>query len=100
MTSSDKLVAAAVHRQNEPWLLGIQFQLLPKVHDVGIHGARAGVMLVSPYRVQQTIAAECLRGMADKISQQREFLRRELHRLTGAAHFVAAQVDLNIAEAI
>src|SRR5438034_5640388 len=100
LTSSDEFVAAAVNGQNEPRLLGIRLQLLPEVKDVGVYRARAGVVLIAPHLIQQAVTAERFRRMGDEVNQQRELLRRELDGYAGAAHVIAADVDLDVVEPI
>ena len=85
LTSFDELVAGAVHRHDEARFLGMWFQLLPEVNDVRVDGSRVRVVLITPDRIEQAIAAECLSGMGDEVRQQRELLRRELNDGTGAS---------------
>jgi hypothetical protein len=50
--------------------------------------------------MEQLVTAECFRGMGDEVSQQRKLLCRKLQRFSGPPDLVAADVDLDITEAI
>ncbi len=67
---TNKLIAGAVHGKNESWLFRIRLELLPQMNDVRVDRARVGIIFITPNRVQQTIAAERLNRMRDKISEQ------------------------------
>ena len=81
--------------KNETRLLRIWFQLLPEMHDVRIDGARVRIIVIAPHRVQQPIAAKRFRGIRQEVRQQRELFRRKIYRLAGAAHFIAADINLD-----
>ena len=100
MTSFDELVAGAVHRHDEPRLLGIRFQFVSQMNDVRVDRAGVRVILIAPHRIQQAVAAERFRGMGDEVGEQGELLRRELDGAAGAPYLVAANVDLDVAEPI
>src|SRR6266446_5071351 len=100
LPSTYKLITTAVHSKYETRLLRIGFQLLPEVNNVCVHCARVWIILVTPDRVQQTIAAERFHGMSDEISQQCKLLCRKFDRQAGASHFIAADVHFDIAELI
>src|SRR5258706_13802406 len=68
--------------------------------DVCVHCPRVRIILITPHRVQQTIATERFHRMSDEVGEQGELLRRQLDRLPGAQHFVATHVYFDIAESI
>src|SRR5204863_832625 len=74
LSLSHELVTAAVNRKYEVWLLRIWFQLLPEVDDMRIDCARIRIVIVTPNRIQQPVAAECFRGMGNEVGEQRKFL--------------------------
>src|SRR5258708_5533353 len=99
-TSSDELIPTAMHGQNEPRLLRIHFHFLSQVYDVGVNSARIRIVIVSPHRIQQTVARERLGWMGDEIRQKRKLLRRKVDGIAGAQYLITAKVDLNVAELI
>src|ERR1043165_6834387 len=100
MILSDKLIATAMNGKNETWFFGIWFELLSEMNDVRIDRARGRVILVSPHRIQQSIAAQCFNGMCDEVSQQSKLLRRKIDDVSIASYLVAANVDLDVAKLV
>src|SRR6202040_4449999 len=85
VTLTNEFITGTVDGKNEPRLLRIWFQLLPEMDDVRVDGACVWVVLVTPDCIEQTIAAERLSRIGDKVSQQREFFRGQIHNLAGAS---------------
>src|SRR6266404_1293288 len=95
-----EFVADSMHGQEEPGLLRNWFEFLANAHDVSVHGARGGKILIAPDFVEKAVAAHRLSGMTQKMLQQLKLLARKLNGLTAAQDLVAAQVDVDIAERI
>src|SRR6476620_9955370 len=68
--------------------------------DVCVDCPSVRVILITPDRVQQTIATERLHRMSDEVGEQGELFCRKFDRLAGAQDFVAADVYFDIAKAI
>src|SRR5438132_514286 len=98
--STNELIATAVDGKYETRLLGIRFQLLPEMDDVRIDCARVRIVVITPHRIQQPVAAKRFRWMSDEVSEQRKLFCRELDWPASASDFIAADVDLDIAESI
>src|SRR5205807_6450779 len=94
---ANKLITTAVNGKNETRFLRIWFQLLPEMNDVRVNRAGVRIVLITPHRIQQTIAAERFRRVRDEVGKQRKFLRREFYSRAGAPHFIAANVNLDVA---
>src|ERR1700688_5100375 len=94
----NKLVPRTMNSQDETRLIRLGFNLLPQAHDVRIHGARGGKAVVAPHILEQAIAAQSLAGMAQKILEQLELLRRKIHRFAAARNLAAFQIYLDLAE--
>src|SRR5262249_31382364 len=81
-------------------IFGYGLELLPNANDVGVYGTGRRIVFVAPHFIQQTIAAERLSGMTEKIFQQLEFLAGEFDLFAAATDLVAAEVDFDIAKSV
>ncbi len=61
-----------------------------------VDGARLDIGIMPPYRVEQALAREHPTGMFEKMLEQAEFGRPELHHLAAAPHLVADHVHFDI----
>ena len=86
--------------KNETRLLRIWFQLLPEMDNVRIYRPCVWIVLVTPDRVQKPITGERFRRMGDEVCQQRELFCGKIQEVAGPAHFIAADVDFDIAEPV
>src|SRR5207244_4141780 len=84
----------------ETRLLRIRFELLPEMDDVRINCACVRIALITPHRVQQTIPTKRFPGVGYEVRKQRKLFRGKINGFAGASHFIAANVDLNIAEPV
>src|SRR4029077_9301318 len=81
-------------------LIRTRLEFLPNAHDVRIHGASGRIVLVSPDLVQQTITAQRLPGMTEKMLEKVKFFSGQFHRIAAAKNLIAPEVDLDIAESV
>src|SRR5258705_9471316 len=95
-----EFVADSMHGQEEPGLLRNWFKLLANAHNVSVHGARGGKILIAPDFVEKAVAAHRLSGMTEKMFQQLKLFARKLNGLAAAQDLVAAQVHVDIAERV
>jgi hypothetical protein len=81
-----------------PWTRRFAFQLLPKAHDEIVHGARAGIVLVTPHFVKQFIACNDSALILSHILQGLELQTRKTHWLTLATRFHRNKIDPHVAK--
>src|SRR5689334_881363 len=91
---SNKLVARAMHGEDEARLLWPGLNLLPQTDDVRIHGASRREADITPNIFEQAITAESLAGMAKKIFEKLELLGGKLEFLSQTRILATLHIDL------
>src|SRR5258708_4618606 len=99
-SSTNELITTAMNGKNETRFLRIRFQLLPEVNNMRVDCARVRIILITPHRVQQPIAAERFRGIGYEVRQQRKLFRRQIDEFAAPSYFIVANIDLDIAEPV
>ena len=70
------------------------------MNNVRVDRASRRIIFISPNCVEQTIATQCLHRIGDEVSEESKLFRREIDYASVATHFVAANVDFDVAEFI
>jgi hypothetical protein len=74
-----------MHGSKMDWARGVALQFLPQLQNMVVHGAGAGIILVSPDLVEQFIARNGPSRILNEVFQGFKFQGSEHNRLSLAA---------------
>src|ERR1700693_2407909 len=98
--SADELVAFAVDGKDVAGGCGVRLQLLAKLQNVGIHGARRRGRVVAPDLIEHSGARHDLAAAADEEAQDVELLVGELQGGALAGGLAFLEVDFDVSKSV
>src|SRR5579871_4314513 len=97
--SPDEFIPGAVDGTEMYRIGGVLFQLLSQPQDVGVNGARSGIVVIAPHFVQQLGARDHALRIVEEKAQRLEFLRGERHQLAATMQFHFGEIHFDVIEA-
>src|SRR6266545_514367 len=98
--SADELVAFAVDGEDVARGCGVRLQLLAKLQNVGIHGARRRGRVVAPDLIEHSVACHDLPAAAEEEPQDVELLVGQLNGGSFAGGLALLEINLHLSEAV
>src|SRR5579862_7255220 len=82
--SPDEFIPGAMDGTEMYRIGGVLFQFLSQSQDVGVDGARGGIVVIAPHFVQQLGSRDYALGIVEEEAQRLEFLRGQGNQLAAA----------------